>query len=97
MHVQCMLKMSRVCHSPIGILGRVWCLIVSIPDLCTLTYFYTLAEILSKIFVKKTKENRGPYLRSWFDKLTICCQLNFIKIYNAITACTTYTVTFGKW
>ena len=33
---------------------------------------YTLAEILSKIFVKKNpKENNGPYLRSWFDKLTI--------------------------
>ena len=28
-----------VCHFPIGILGRVWYLIVSIPDLCTLTYF----------------------------------------------------------
>ena len=29
-----------VCHFPIGILGQVWYLIVSIPDLCTLTYFY---------------------------------------------------------
>ena len=29
-----------VCHFPIGILGHVWYLIVSIPDLCTLTYFY---------------------------------------------------------
>ena len=38
---------------------------------------YTLAEISSKIFVKKTKENWGPYLRSWFDKLTIKCKLNF--------------------
>ena len=28
-----------VCHFPIGILGQVWCLIVSSPDLCTLTYF----------------------------------------------------------
>ena len=28
-----------VCHFPIGILGKVWYLIVSIPDLCTLTYF----------------------------------------------------------
>ena len=49
MHVQHMLKMSRV---------------------------YTLAEILSKIFVK----NEGklePYLRSWFDKLTILFQLIF--------------------
>ena len=29
-----------VCHFPIGILGQVWYLIISIPDLCTLTYFY---------------------------------------------------------
>ena len=30
-----------VCHYfPTGILGQVWYLIVSIPDLCTLTYFY---------------------------------------------------------
>ena len=28
-----------VCCFPIGILGQVWYLIVSIPDLCTLTYF----------------------------------------------------------
>ena len=28
-----------VCHFPIGVLGQVWYLIVSIPDLCTLTYF----------------------------------------------------------
>ena len=27
-----------VCHFPIGILAQVWYLIVSIPDLCTLTY-----------------------------------------------------------
>ena len=31
-----------VCHFPIGILGQVWYLIVSIPDLCNLTYFYLL-------------------------------------------------------
>ena len=38
---------------------------------------YTLAEILSKIFLKKTKENWCPYLPSWFDKLTIWYQLDF--------------------
>ena len=38
----------RVCllrpcgHFPIGILGQVWCLIVSIPDLCLLSYFYKM-------------------------------------------------------
>ena len=37
---------------------------------------YTLVEILSKIFVNR-KENWGPYLRSWYDKLTIWCRLNF--------------------
>ena len=31
-----------VCHFPIGILGQVWYLIVSIPDLCILTYFYCM-------------------------------------------------------
>ena len=29
-----------VCHFPIRILGQVWYLIVSIPDLCNLTYFF---------------------------------------------------------
>ena len=34
-----------VCHFPIGILGQVWYLIVSIPDLCNLTYFiYNLVK-----------------------------------------------------
>ena len=27
------------CHFPIGILGQVWYLTLSIPDLCTLSYF----------------------------------------------------------
>ena len=31
-----------VCHFPIGILGHVWYLIVSIPDLCSLTYLNLL-------------------------------------------------------
>ena len=29
----------RVCYFPIGVLGQVWYLIVSIPVLCILTYF----------------------------------------------------------
>ena len=33
-----------VCHFPIGILGQVWFLIISIPDLCTLTYFYSYQQ-----------------------------------------------------
>ena len=34
-----------VCHVPIGILGQVKHLIVSIPDLCTLTYFNAIKLI----------------------------------------------------
>ena len=34
-----------VCHFPIGILGQLWYLIVSIPDLCTLTYIDWLKEV----------------------------------------------------
>ena len=35
----------RRSHFPIGTLGQVWCLIVSIPDLGTLSYFETAVEI----------------------------------------------------
>ena len=39
-----------VCHFPIGILGQVWYLIVSIPDLCTLTYFTYIVSITTSFF-----------------------------------------------
>ena len=32
---------------PIGILGQVWCLIVSIPDLCPLPYFVLLNHLIT--------------------------------------------------
>ena len=38
-----------VWHFPIGILGQVWYLIVSIPDLCTLTIFLKLGKKNLKI------------------------------------------------
>ena len=46
---------------------------------------YTLAEILSKTFVKKAKENWGPYLQSWFVKITNWCQPKFY--YNVCLFC----------
>ena len=39
-----------VCHFPIGILGQVWYLIVSIPDLCTFTYFHWLTFSWKSVF-----------------------------------------------
>ena len=44
-----------VCHFPIGILGQVWYLIVSIPDLCNLI---TLNSIVSKLYVDKRSRVR---------------------------------------
>ena len=41
-----------VCHFPISILGQVWRLIVSIPDLCTLTNFETRS--LKCTFIRAT-------------------------------------------
>ena len=57
---------------------------VHVQCMLKLSRVYTLAEILSKIFVKKKKENCRPYLR--FGTTLI-----FIKIiYYATIACTTY-------
>ena len=50
----------EICHFPIGILGQVWYLIVSIPDLCFLNYFlilcmniaYILKMCMKKIYIE---------------------------------------------
>ena len=45
-----MSNLLRSCQFPIGILGQVWCLIVSIPDLCPLSYF-VITKILDNNFL----------------------------------------------
>ena len=52
-----------VCHFPIGILGQVWYLIVSIPDLCTLTYFYILC-----IYTPQLKFSTDFYMMPHFKR-----------------------------
>ena len=42
-----------VCHFPIGILGQVWYLIVSIPDLCNLTYFTYQARLWERLLTSR--------------------------------------------
>ena len=49
-----------VCHFPIGILGQVWYLIVSIPDLCTITYFD-----LSSVFFHTRAHCVVDFLSNW--------------------------------
>ena len=50
-----------VCHFPIGILGQVWYLIVSIPDLCNLITFKegTLPEVWKDARVTALYKNKG--------------------------------------
>ena len=57
-----------------NIMGQVWYLIVSIPDLCTITYFYTKLKILKHInkeidcsLVVVVEEEYIPFL-SFFSK-----------------------------
>ena len=37
-----MMSNCEVVTFPIGILDQMWCLIVSLPDLCPLSYFFTI-------------------------------------------------------
>ena len=51
-----------VCHFPIGILGQVWYLIVSIPDLCTITYFHCFLS-----FIWSECQNTLHHLTNYWD------------------------------
>ena len=46
-------------HFPIGILGQVWYLIVSIPDLCNLTYFACYKYFLIDVACCRTSSTRS--------------------------------------
>ena len=64
-----------VCHFPIGILGQVWYLIVSIPDLCTITYFYLNLSIFT-VFLK----NKNIILKIRRSKVTDYAALNLTSL-----------------
>ena len=57
---------------------------------------YTLAEILSKIFVKQLRKIGDLIYERGLTNKRFGANLILIKIYYAITACTTYTFTFIK-
>ena len=54
---------------------------VHVQRMLKMSRVYTLAEISTKIFVKKRREIGDLILRSWFDKLMIWCQLIFLTKY----------------
>ena len=54
-----------VCHFPIGILGQVWYLIVSIRDLCTITYFGSQWNMLIQFILLSIINRYKPTFFSW--------------------------------
>ena len=66
-----------VTFSLVRILSQVWYLVVSIPDLCTLTYFYNILNDIMCVFNKRDPMQNGLILNcidSWF--------LNSSSFYN---------------
>ena len=62
-----------VCHFPIDILGQVWYLIVSIPDLCKLSYFYNfVCTDSTEIFFSKLRPAGLNYNLSSFFTGLLC-------------------------
>ena len=57
-----------VCHFPIGILGQVWYLIVSFPDLCNLTYFACWRALM---WANEQRDMEGR-CRPWWDLFKKC-------------------------
>ena len=58
-----------LCYFPIGILGQVWYLIVSIPDRCTLTYIdrsvFLLCVNLHPVDLRPNSETQGHF-QTWY-------------------------------
>ena len=78
-----------VCNFPIGILGQVWYLIVSIPDLCNLTYFeifitWFLMSYLSQAF--ESYQRVKIYLCS-VNNLGLKKFLQYYGIYGHFSVC----------
>ena len=71
-----------VCYFPIGIQGQVWYLIVSIPDLCTLTYFWIFTRHFSHICTRVMALNLHQNFVSIAWELTDILSPNFIYAFN---------------
>ena len=63
-----------VCHFPIGILGQVWYLIGSIPDLCTITYIHW------SLHIDKIHKNKFILYNSKFGTKQHICE-EFLAIF----------------
>ena len=70
---------------------------VCVQRMLKMSKVYTLAEILSKVFVKKQKKIGDLIYDHGLTNKRFGANLFFIKIYYVITACRTYTFTFRKY
>ena len=70
---------------------------VHVQRMLKMSRIFTLAENLSKIFVKKRRKFGDLFYDQGLTNKYFGSNLNFIKVYFAITACTTNTFTFGKY
>ena len=72
-----------VCHFPIGILGQVWYLIVSIPDLCTLTYSDNNHIKGYWNEIKLLKVSKGAKIRNRYNQIPHLTQDTNGKVTNS--------------
>ena len=66
---------------PCGVLGQMWCLIVSVPDLCLLSYFYMI--ILYDFYLVYYEENKFLFLssrQSLIHAFAILCHCKIISV-----------------
>ena len=69
---------------------------VHVQRMLKMSRVYTLAEIVSKIFVKKRRKIGDLIYDHGLTNQRFGDNLIFIEIYYATIACTTYTFTFRK-
>ena len=51
-----------MCYFPIDILGQVWYLIASIPDLCPIPYFYAHVAVFQTFLRRIDPDDDRPYI-----------------------------------
>ena len=69
---------------------------VHVQRMLKMSRVYTMAGILSKIFVKKRRKIGDFIYNHGLTNLGFGASSIFIRIYYTITACTIYTFTIGK-
>ena len=77
-----------VCHFPNDILGQVWYLIVSIPDLCTLTYFKLNNEKKhdwNTFYYNKLNHRPFTIIHVRWMKKKMSCLITSIHFFNILT------------